>query len=145
MIFKTAHENVWCYRIIYMVPVVLLCILLSAVIPLPGTLSRAVVVCITSMIGIALFITVSIYLRLYYRRFRYAVLSNRLYITSGVFYHSQRQIPLNAIRSIHVLCGPLERRQQITTIIVKATGMMVILDGISKAQLDELTHQLSCL
>ncbi len=138
MKFKQAKKEIFYCRILYILLlfIFLLFICLS--------ISKSIITLLTAISLVILFPIISIYLYLYYRRFRYAIIGDYLMIVSGVIYISQRQLSLATVRSIRVLYGPLERRWNIATLIFAAAGITVIVDGIARNDAEALIQHLQC-
>ncbi len=127
------------YLLIAALPLAVLAIFLFYVPLIP--LWVTIVIAITLANGTVFLL--GFYLPIWYRQARYILADDGLTTISGVFFRTQRFIPLSAIRHITVLCGPLEKRLGLTTAIITATGGRVWLDGIPSAKTAAIINAVS--
>ncbi len=88
----------------------------------------------------ALFLILTVYYPLRYRRMRYALGDDTVAAIRGVFFLSHQRIPLSAVRHITVIRGPLERLTGITALLISATGGRLLLEGIPADEAKKMTE-----
>lgn len=83
---------------------------------------------------IPLWLLGGIYLWLRCRRLRYAVTDGYIYATSGVFITTRRMIPIEAVRQVTLLIGPVERLCRTAFILINSTGGYLLMEGVDRPQ-----------
>lgn len=87
-----------------------------------------------------------VYIGAYYRHFSYAMNDHGLYINRGVFWRKKIVIPRNRVQHTDVTQGPLERKFELSELIVHTAGTRnasVRLPGIFFKDAEELRESLS--
>ncbi len=80
--------------------------------------------------GIALVIFVLIYLSLRFKTLAFATDATHLTIWSGVFFQNEKRIPLDSIRYVTVFYGIPERLFKVRSLLIFATGSILLLEGL---------------
>ena len=89
----------------------------------------------------ALVFFLTIYFPLRRRRLRYRIDEDGITVITGVWFIAQRRIPLSAVRYFTLLSGPLERALGLTSLLIRATGSHLFIEGISIADAEMLTRR----
>lgn len=83
------------------------------------------------------------YLALRRRRLCYAVDGRYVTAMSGVFVTTRRCIPLEAVRQVTLLQGPIERLCRTAFILVNSTGGFLLIEGLDCARAEAWCRRLT--
>ena len=93
------------------------------------TLLRSVAFVLLTTVFFALFF---IYYPIKYKSFFYKIDGNALIIKSGVFYKSEKSIPLDSIQYISFVATPIEQLIGVKTAVIFTAGAMTLISAIDK-------------
>lgn len=93
------------------------------------TLLRSVAFVLLTAVFFALFF---IYYPIKYKSFFYKIEENALIIKSGVFYKSEKSIPLDSIQYISFVATPIEQLIGVKTAVIFTAGAMTLISAIDK-------------
>ena len=93
------------------------------------TLLRSVAFVLLTAVFFALFF---IYYPIKYKSFFYKIEENALIIKSGVFYKSEKSIPLDSIQYISFVATPIEQLIGVKTAVIFTAGAMTLIGAIDK-------------
>lgn len=102
-------------------------------------------VLLSCMITILLIVSLQIYVRKWYVRYRYWLTDDGLYILKGVWWQSITLIPRNRVQHIDISSGPLDRRYDLAKLTVHTAGTSnasVNLPGLLQASATQLRSSL---
>jgi len=91
----------------------------------------------------ALWLWCGVYLLLRRRRLCFAVTDGYICVTDGVWITTRRMIPLEAVRQVTLLQGPVERLCRTAFILVNATGGYLLIEGIDQRQAEAWCRRLT--
>ncbi len=94
----------------------------------------------TALWSLTLALTLTVIYPLRYRRMRYAVDDHSIVTVQGLLFTTRHRIPLNAVRHITAVRGPLEQLTGITALFVSATGGRLLIEGIPADEAEKLTQ-----
>lgn len=91
----------------------------------------------------ALWLLCGIYLLLRRRRLCFSVTDGYVCASDGVWITTRRMIPLEAVRQVTLLQGPVERLCRTAFILVNATGGYLLIEGIDRQQAEVWCRRLT--
>lgn len=93
------------------------------------TLLRSVAFVLLTAVFFALFF---IYYPIKYKSFFYKIEESALIIKSGVFYKSEKSIPLDSIQYISFVATPIEQLIGVKTAVIFTAGAVTLISAIDK-------------
>ncbi len=92
-------------------------------------------VMIFTLIWVALLVlTLAVYIPLRLRHAAYQLTEDQLIAVGGVFFRVEHRMPLEGIRHVTLMQGPLERRFDTAFLLVRGAGGAILIEGLSMEQ-----------
>ena len=83
-----------------------------------------------------------VYLPLAYRRRSYGVVDGRLVVKGGAIYYSQKTMPLQSVKYVTTIRGPMEYLLNLTMLAVFSAGSFLVITGIRADEGEALKERL---